>query len=116
LAILTDGLTRSASEVFVAALKDLGRARVFGSRTAGSCLPSLVESLPNGDGFQYGIADLVTPSGAGIEGIGVMPDVEIIPTRADLLAGRDPALDKALEWIRGEKPKQARKVVEATSP
>lgn len=103
LAILVDGLTRSAGEIFTGGLQDLERARVFGSRTAGAVLPSVIEKLPNGDSFQYAIADYVSNKGRRLEGAGVLPDVEIIPTRAQLLAGTDPVLDAAAAWIRPKK-------------
>jgi carboxyl-terminal processing protease len=99
-AVLIDGCSRSASEIFAAGMRDLGRARLFGMRTVGAVLPSVVDKLPTGDSFQYAIADYVTPKGERIEGIGVRPDVEIVPKREDLLAGRDPILDTAVTWIR----------------
>lgn len=102
-AILVDGLTRSASETFAGGLQDLGRARVFGSRTAGAVLPAAVDKLPNGDSFQYAIADFQSPKGKRLEGVGVAPDVEIVPKRKELLAGRDPVLDAAVEWILRQK-------------
>jgi carboxyl-terminal processing protease len=99
LAILVDGLTRSTSEVFASGLKQIGRARIFGSRTAGAVQGSLVDKLPNGDGFQYVISKFVTTVGEPLEGVGVTPDVAILPTREVLLSGRDPALEAAVEWI-----------------
>ena len=81
-------------------LKDLHRARLFGMPTAGAALPSTIERLPNRDGFQYAIATYVSAGGAALEGAGVTPHVEVIPQRAALLAGRDPALDAAVTWIR----------------
>jgi carboxyl-terminal processing protease len=62
-------------------------------------LPSIIETLPNGDRLQFAVADLTGPSGRRIEGAGVVPDDEVIPTREQLLAGRDPALEAALDWI-----------------
>jgi carboxyl-terminal processing protease len=100
LAILTDGLTRSAGEIFTAGLQDLGRAKVFGQRTAGAVLPAKVLRLPNGDGFEYVIANFTTPKGRVLEGHGVQPDVPITPTREQLLAGQDPVLEAALQWVR----------------
>lgn len=100
LAILVDGLTRSASETFASGLQELGRARVFGTRTAGALLPSVTERLPNGDSFQYVIADYTTPKGKRIEGVGVIPDVVVLSQRQELLAGRDPVLDAATKWFR----------------
>lgn len=101
-AVLIDGASASTSEILAGGLKDLKRARLFGQLTAGAALPSRIERLPNGDGFQYAFADYVTTSGARLEGVGVQPDEVIVPDRASLLAGRDPVLDAAVRWIRGQ--------------
>lgn len=100
LAILVDGSTGSTSEIFSEGLKDLGRARVFGTRSAGAALPSVFERLPNGDGFQYAIANYISTGGKPLEGIGVIPDVEVKLTRKALLDGQDAVVDAAVDWIR----------------
>jgi len=104
LAILVDGASASTSEILAGGLKDLGRARVFGTRTAAAALPSVLEMLPNGDGFQYAIANYVSEGGKPLEGLGVTPDVEAPVTREALLSGKDPALDAAVQWIVNQKP------------
>ncbi len=101
-AILTDGLTRSAGEIFTAGMQDLGRARIFGTRTAGAVLPAKLLRLPNGDSLEYAIANFTSPSGKVLEGNGVEPDVRVVPTRQQLLEGRDPVLEAALEWIASD--------------
>ena len=98
-AFLVDGLTASTSEILAGGLQDLKRARVFGERTAGAALPSRIERLPNGDGFQYAIANYISQSGRTLEGNGVNPDVEIPLDRKALSEGRDPVLEAALKWI-----------------
>lgn len=100
LAILVDGGSASTSEIFAGGMQDLGRARIFGSRTAGAALPSVFARLPNGDGFQYAIATYTSQGGQVLEGRGVIPDEPVTPTRAELLAGRDPVLERALAWIQ----------------
>jgi len=104
LAILADGTSASTSEILAGGLKDLGRARIFGSHTAAAALPSLFEMLPNSDGFQYAIANYISEGGKPLEGLGVTPDVETPLTRQALLAGQDPALDAAIAWIRTKPP------------
>ncbi len=98
-AVLLDATSASTSEIFAGGLQDLGRARVFGTRSAAAALPSLFELLPNGDGFQYAVANYVSQGGRTLEGNGVTPDVEVRLTRATLLAGHDPVIDVALTWI-----------------
>ncbi|HEV3200611.1 MAG TPA: S41 family peptidase, partial [Bryobacteraceae bacterium] len=100
LAVLVDGCSASTAEIFAGGLKDVKRARIFGTRTAGAALPSVISKLPNGDGFQYAIANYISEGGQPLEGIGVVPDEEVHPTRRQLLAGQDPILDAALEWIQ----------------
>jgi|ERR1017187_146718 carboxyl-terminal processing protease len=103
LAILVDGCSASTSEIFAGGMQDLKRARVFGERTAGAALPSMFERLPNGDGFQYAIANYISEGGKQLEGAGVIPDEAAGPTRRELLEGRDLALDRALAWIESSK-------------
>jgi len=102
-AVLVDGCSASTSEIFAGGLKDLGRARVFGTPTAAAALPSAFERLPNGDGFQYAVANYVSEGGQPLEGLGVTPDVRVELTRTALLAGHDPVVDAALDWIRRSK-------------
>ncbi|MBZ5608355.1 MAG: hypothetical protein LAP38_08860 [Acidobacteriia bacterium] len=101
-AILVDGASASTSEILAGGMKDLGRARIFGTRTAGAALPSQFEKLPNGDGFQYAMANYISEGGKPLEGLGVTPDVETPLTRQALLEGKDPALDAAIAWIKAK--------------
>lgn len=99
LAILVDGLSASTSEIFTAGMQEVGRARVFGARTAGQALPATLVRLPNGDVMLHVIADFTTAGGRRLEGAGVTPD-ELVPlSPADLLAARDAPLEAALRWI-----------------
>jgi carboxyl-terminal processing protease len=101
-AILVDGLSLCATEIFAGGLRDLGRARIFGSHTGGAALGGAVEKLPNGDGFMYAFANYVTAGGLTIEGSGLAPDVAVKLTREALLQGKDPTLEAAINWIRKE--------------
>ncbi len=101
-AILTDATTGSTSEVFAGGLQSVGRARLFGERTAGAVLPARTKRLPNGDALLYAIGDFRTAQGKLLEGAGVVPD-ELVPVRrVDLLHGLDAPLERALGWIVDE--------------
>ncbi len=100
LAILVDGLSLSTSEIMAGGMQDIGRARVFGTKTGGAALPSTIEKLPNGDGFQFAVANYVSASGRVLEGDGVHPDEEVQPDRAILLSGKDPVVEAANRWIK----------------
>jgi len=102
-AIIVDGLSASTSEMFAAAMQSIGRARVFGERTAGQALPAVATRLPTGDVLMHVVADFVAPDGRRIEGHGVAPD-EVVPlTQRDLVAGRDAPLEAAIRWL--ERPR-----------
>lgn len=104
LAILVDATSVSTSEIMAGGLQDLKRARIFGTTTAGAALPSMVERLPDGDLFQYAMANYISEGGKTLEGRGVIPDVVVKTTRSELLSGRDPVLDAAINWIYAQKP------------
>lgn len=109
LAIVVDGLSASTSEMFAAALQSIGRARLFGERTAGQALPAMATRLPNGDVLMHVIADFVAPNGMRIEGVGVNPD-EVVPLRREeIRAGVDAPLAAALRWIGQARPRTARR-------
>jgi carboxyl-terminal processing protease len=99
-AVLVDELSMSTSEIFAGGLRDLKLARIFGTKTPGAALPSMVEMLPNGDRFQFAVANYISAGGKPLEGVGVEPDVITPLSRAALVEGRDPALDAAVNWIR----------------
>ena len=103
LAILVDGCSASTSEILAGGMKDLGRARIIGTRTAGAALPSVFTRLPDGDGFQYAVANYISEGGQALEGFGVTPDEEVKLTRPQLLEGQDPVLDAAVSWIEKQK-------------
>lgn len=99
-AVLVDEMSMSTSEILAGGLQTLGRARVFGRKTPGAALPSVIERLPNGDGFQYAFADYIRSDGARLEGVGVTPD-EVIPLDPGSFrkAGVDPVVQAAEQWI-----------------
>jgi len=103
LAILTDGQTGSASEVFAGGMQAIGRARVFGTTSAGAVLPATLDRLPNGDVLYHAFAEFTAADGITLEGRGVIPDEEVPLRREDLLAGRDAALQAAIRWIEAER-------------
>jgi len=100
LAILIDGCSASTSEIFAGGMQDMKRARIFGTRSAGAALPSNIVRLPNGDGFQYIVANYISEGGKQLEGFGVIPDEIVELTQRELLTGIDPVLNSAVAWIQ----------------
>jgi carboxyl-terminal processing protease len=99
LAVLIDEMSASTSEFFAAGLQGVGRARIFGTASAGQALPAAMLRLPTNDVLMHVIADFTGPGGVRMEGDGVRPDVTVTSTKQDLLAGRDATLDAAIDWI-----------------
>ena len=101
-AVLVDGATGSAAEIFSAVLQEHGRATIVGRKTAGAVLASWFHSLPDGGELQLSRFDYVTPKGRRLEANGVEPDVPVARTLADLRAGRDADLEAALQVLKKE--------------
>lgn len=99
-AVLIDAGSASTSEILAAGLQDLDRAHVFGTQSAGAALPSYIEVLPNGDRFQYAIADYVSFKGRHLEGKGVEPDTATPHTLETMRQGIDATLQTAVDLIQ----------------
>jgi carboxyl-terminal processing protease len=106
-AVLVDGATASAAEIFAAVMQECGRATVIGRKTAGAVLASRFHGLPDGGELQLSQEDYVTPKGRRLEGAGVEPAVPTTRTLADFRAGRDPDLDAAVRALTALPPARA---------
>ncbi len=76
LVALVDGGTMSAAELLTGALQDRGRAVVVGSRTFGKGSVQMPTELPDGSVAELTVGHYRTPSGRGVDGHGLTPDVE----------------------------------------
>jgi carboxyl-terminal processing protease len=97
--VLVDDDTASAAELLSAALRDHGRAPLVGLRTAGAVLVSVTFPLPGGAGLSVAIARMLTPRGEELEGRGLVPDVEVDLTSADLERGFDSQLARGTQEL-----------------
>jgi C-terminal peptidase prc len=105
-AILVDEASGSASEVFAAAMQENGRAVILGRTSYGGVLNSTQEPLPTGGILQFPHSDMTTGKGARIEGRGVVPDIPVEISRADLVNGKDTVIERAAAEIVGGTPKR----------
>ena len=104
--ILTNEGSASASEIFAGALQDLNRATVIGQRSCGCLLGYLgYADLPGGGQLAYSELGFVSTKGRRIEGVGVLPDVEIKPAREDILFNRDRVLEAAENFLQARAEK-----------
>ena len=97
--VLTSPRTYSAAEDFLVAFDAMGRGKIVGQPTGGSTGQPLFLSLPGGGSARICAKRDRYPDGAEFIGVGVRPDIEVGPTVADLRAGRDTVLEKALEVL-----------------
>jgi carboxyl-terminal processing protease len=75
LVVLVNGGSASASEIVAGALKDHGRALLIGHRTYGKGSVQTVMPLPHGGALKLTTSRYFTPSGASIQGTGIVPDI-----------------------------------------
>jgi carboxyl-terminal processing protease len=103
--ILTSERTSSAAEIFVAALKEAGRATTVGQSTCGCVLAIRRQhALPDGGELSVSEMDYQTAAGARLEGSGLVPDELVTLDRQDLRARRDRAFERAVERLRPDRP------------
>ncbi len=75
--VLVNEYSASASELVAGALQDQGRATVVGATTFGKGSVQSILALPTGDGMKLTTQRYFTPSGRGIQAVGVVPDVVV---------------------------------------
>ena len=103
LVVLVDRGSESASEIVARVVQIEHRGTVVGDTTAGGVMSSRFFPLKEGGNWvlHYGVqiseAGLIMADGKSPEGVGVTPDIIVLPTAADLAAGRDPALARAAQ-------------------
>jgi carboxyl-terminal processing protease len=100
LVVLTDRACASACEHFSSAVKDLRLGRLVGTRTAGAVSgPARPYLLDDNTTLTFPSTHHLAPNREVIDRVGVAPDHYVPLTPRDAAAGRDPALDEALNLL-----------------
>ena len=99
MAVLVDGNSASAAEIFAGAVQDYGKGKIIGTQTFGKGIVQTIQPLTDGSAIKYTIAQYYTPKGQVIQGNGVTPDM-VVELPKD--ATEDLQLDAALEYVKGE--------------
>ncbi|UCC72549.1 MAG: peptidase S41 [Gemmatimonadota bacterium] len=99
--VLQEHATYSAAEDFLVAIDGIAHITTVGRPSGGSTGQPLTIGLPGGGSAQVCTKRDTYPDGRDFVGIGIAPDVVVEPTIEDVQAGRDPALEKAVELLRG---------------
>ena len=77
LAVLVNGNSASASEIFAGAVKDYGLGTIVGTTTYGKGVVPSIRQLSDGSAVKLTIANYYTPKGNSINKTGIRPDVEV---------------------------------------
>ena len=77
MAVLTNGNTASAAELFSAALKDYDKATLVGNTTYGKGSMQQIMSLLDGSALRITYKMYFPPFSDGYDGIGIVPDIEV---------------------------------------
>lgn len=77
IAVLVNGQSASASEVFSGALKDYGRAKLVGTKTFGKGIVQTLFPLDKGTAIKMTVAHYYTPNGFDLHKKGLEPDVPV---------------------------------------
>ena len=77
LAVLVNGNSASASEIFAGAVKDYGIGTIVGTTTYGKGVVQSIRQLSDGSAVKLTIANYYTPKGNSINKTGIQPDVEV---------------------------------------
>ncbi len=102
---ITNGNTASASELFVAALKDFGKAQSVGTTTYGKGIMQTLYDLSDGSAIRITTAYFDPPKSENFHGVGIKADFPVSLTQEqeknfnDLDETSDPQLKKAIEVV-----------------
>jgi carboxyl-terminal processing protease len=106
IAILVNEGSASAAEIVAGALRDNGRARLFGQKTFGKGSVQTVLPLEDGQALKLTTSRYFTPSGVSIHERGIEPDVAL-PLPEATAAGvqpptgvADPEIRAAVAWLQ----------------
>lgn len=98
--VLVNEGTASASEITAGAIQDYGRGLLVGVTTFGKGSVQYWLPLQNEQGaVRITIARWLTPNERQINEVGLAPDVNVEITDADILAGKDPQLERAIQIL-----------------
>lgn len=111
-AVLVNGDSASASEIFAGAVQDWELGPVIGTQTYGKGVVQKTFPLTDGSAMKFTVSRYYTPKGQDIDGSGITPDIiveeageeasESGPETSESGTEPDPVLEKALEVLRSQ--------------
>ena len=101
--LLTSKFVVSGAEIFTLNMKAFGNVTHIGDTTKGDHSDlSRARFLPNGWVYYYSNQLYLMPNGQSLEGIGIAPDIYIRNSKADVLSGKDEALERSIQFLFDE--------------
>ena len=97
LAVLVNGNSASASEIYAGAIQDYGIGDIVGTQTYGKGVVQQIFDLKDDTCVKLTIAKYFTPKGRSINGKGITPDVEVEYEAEENNPEADNQLEKAVE-------------------
>ena len=101
--VIVNGSTGYAAEMLAVILKDMGGAKLVGTKTLGKCTIQTLYRLSDGSGVEITTARLVPVSSSDYHGVGILPDYEKALSADqelafyDLSITDDPQIQRAFE-------------------
>ena len=119
MAVLINGNSASASEIFAGAIQDYGVGKIIGTQSFGKGIVQSIVPLGDGTAIKITISSYFTPNGRDIHDKGITPDTVVELPEKDDLEGiedirdmydesgylkpeYDTQLKAAVEYIKGE--------------
>ncbi|WP_141329490.1 MXAN_5808 family serine peptidase [Myxococcus sp. AB025B] len=81
IAVLVNAGSASASEIVAGALKNLNRGVIIGRQTFGKGSVQVLYDFPDDSALKLTIAKYLTPGDVSIQEVGIVPDIQLVPTR-----------------------------------
>lgn len=106
-AVLVNGNSASASEIYAGAMQDRGAATIVGTQTYGKGIVQRLYPLDDGSGVKLTVSKYFTPNGNDIHEIGITPNEVIelpdeLKTKSVLEHDEDVQLQKAIEILMSQ--------------
>lgn len=105
LAVLVNGNSASASEIFAGAIQDYGTGTIVGTTTFGKGIVQSLIPFTDGSAIKTTTAKYYTPSGRCIHGTGIEPDIAVeldegLEQETSIPHEQDNQLQKAIETVK----------------